>query len=111
MTIPTRKATATVNALLLNELGDAVKARNAMYVRHPFGLEFAKWVEVTDSYRLQLDRASPERAPIALAWFGWQSCSPAGSTDHWRYGPRIAFTRDPPRNVIASWKVAPRPAF
>jgi len=44
-----------------------------MYVRHPLGLEFTKWVEVTDSYRLQLDRASPERAPIALAFLGRRS--------------------------------------
>lgn len=36
---------------------------NALYVRHPLGPEFAKWVEMTVTYRMQLENATPEHVP------------------------------------------------
>lgn len=36
---------------------------NALYVRHPLGPEFAKWVEMTDTYRMQLENVTPEHVP------------------------------------------------
>lgn len=36
---------------------------NAFYVRHPLGPELVKWVDVTDTYRMQLENATPEHVP------------------------------------------------